>query len=70
MLNWQSVVSSNISEIAYDAEQSELHIKFSSGSEYVYNEVPQSVFDDFLDAPSKGRFFSATIKGSYNYTRV
>ena len=70
MLNWQPVASSNISEVAYDAEQSELHIKFHGGAEYIYSEVPQPVFDSFLDAPSKGQFFATTIKGSYNFSKA
>jgi len=70
MLKWQPVASSNIDSIAYDDEQSELHVKFNSGAEYVYLGVSASVFDSFMDAPSKGRYLNEAIKGRYEYYRV
>ncbi len=67
---WQSVESSNIAQIGYDGDARELRVRFNSGAEYVYSEVPGTVFADFLDADSKGQFLNQNIKGAYEYARV
>lgn len=62
------VDSSNVEQIGYNAEWSELHIIFKTGSHYVYSNVPPDVWDEFLNAPSKGIFLNAVIKkGGYPY---
>jgi hypothetical protein len=64
------VDSSNVEQIGYDAEWSELHVIFKNGSHYVYSEVPPDVWDAFLNAPSKGVFLNTDIKkGGYPYRR-
>lgn len=40
-------------------------IKYS-GSEYVYVDVPRSVFNDFKASESKGKFYNENIKGQYD----
>jgi len=70
MLKWQPVASSNIDSIAFDAEESELHVKFNSGAEYVYLGVPATLYDSLLEAESKGRYLNDAIKGRYEYYRV
>ena len=40
-----------------------LEIEFVSGSIYRYFDVEQETYDAFLEAPSKGTFFNAHIKG-------
>lgn len=70
MLDWTEVESSNIKMVGYDGDLEELHIKFHSGAEYAYSGVPDDVFNDLLNAPSKGKFFNIEIKGKYDYQRV
>jgi hypothetical protein len=36
-----------------------------SGKDYYYSGVPNAVYEDFLNAPSKGQFFTKSIKDSY-----
>ncbi|TET43042.1 MAG: KTSC domain-containing protein [Dehalococcoidia bacterium] len=69
-VTWESVESTNIDMIGYDEDNSQLHVKFRSGAEYVYNEVPPAVYQEFLDSDSKGKFLNERIKGRYNYARV
>lgn len=64
------VISSDLSQVGYDAETSTLVIIFNSGGTYSYSNVPLSVYSGLLSAPSKGRYFHAYIKNYYAYTRV
>ncbi|KKN07833.1 hypothetical protein LCGC14_1062860 [marine sediment metagenome] len=69
-VSWQSVESTNINQIGYDAGTQELSVRFNSGAEYVYKDVPGSVYADFLDSDSKGKFLNENIKSQYEYARV
>lgn len=70
VVEWNDVLSTNIDTIGYDDEKSELHVRFKSGSEYVYSQVPPAVYQEILDADSKGKFLNERIKGRYEYARV
>lgn len=62
------VDSSFIMELTYkDDEKSLIVTMENEGGEkrYKYLEVPESVFERFVDAPSKGRFYTRNIKGRY-----
>ena len=69
-MEWKEVESSNIAAIAYDKEQQELHVRFNSGAEYAYYEVPVAVYQEFLIAPSKGKYLNEGIKGFYQFEKV
>ncbi|MCX6897204.1 MAG: KTSC domain-containing protein [Verrucomicrobia bacterium] len=64
------VVSSNIAEIGHDFWSGTLTVAFHNGSIYEYDDVPRSVFHDFLDADSKGGFHAREIRGHYSYRRI
>lgn len=63
------VDSSNIEAIGYDEDNQELHVRFLSGACYIYNGVPRQIFDDLMEAPSKGSFLNRQIKVVYQYTK-
>ena len=69
-VSWNTVESSNINMVGYDKDTQELHVKFSSGSEYVYSNVPEDVFNEFKDASSVGRYLNEHIKNVYGYRKV
>lgn len=47
-----------------------LFIRFTSGPElYVFANVPEKKYKDFLAAKSHGKFFSENIKGRYPFTK-
>jgi hypothetical protein len=64
-MQYQSVQSTNITAIGYDADAKKLGVKFSSGKKWHYSDVPQSRFDDLMAADSKGSYFAREIKGKY-----
>ncbi len=65
-----SVASSNISSIGYDAGTETLEVEFLSGAIYQYYNVPQNMYDQLVQAGSKGRFLNTYIKNAYPYSRV
>jgi hypothetical protein len=68
--DWIMVVSSNIAAIKYDDESETLSVRFKDGDEYEYFDVPSGLYDDFMSASSKGRFFHQNIKDNYFYNRL
>jgi hypothetical protein len=61
--------SSRITRIGYDAKNETLSVTFkdhrnpeSIGIEYHYSGVPQQVYDEFVAAESKGKFFEANVR--------
>jgi hypothetical protein len=67
---YHQVTSTAIDTIGYATTQHILYVRFTSGYEYHYFEVPRTVFENFLRAPSKGRFFNRHVKGQYRYQRL
>ncbi len=63
-----NVVSSNIDSIGW--EDDILSVTFLSGSTYEYYNVDEHVYDEMLNADSKGRYLARNIKGYYDYRRV
>jgi hypothetical protein len=66
----QIVSSSNIVSVGYDAASETLEVEFQSGAVYQYYNVSQSAYDEFMSAPSKGKFLNYQIKNAYPYSRV
>lgn len=64
------VDSSNIAAIGYSPLQRVLQVHFLNGFRYRYLDVPHWVFEEFQDAPSKGRYLNNEIKGKFDYERV
>ena len=61
--------SSNIESIGYDDDTQELHVQFLSSGHYIYRDVPREIFDDLMNAPSKGSFLNREVKGVYQFTK-
>ena len=64
------VSSTNISSIGYEPVSQTLEIEFTSGAVYKYVDVPITVHQRFMAAPSKGRFFDASIKDKYRTVKL
>ena len=69
-MNRQSVSSSNIRSIGYDAIQKLLEIEFHSGGIYHYHGVPESHYHGLMSAPSKGTYFAQFIKNVFAFNRI
>ncbi len=65
-----TVASSNIASIGYDAGTETLDVEFLSGAIYQYYNVPQNMYEQLMQAGSKGRFLNTYIKNAYPYSRV
>ena len=59
------VDSSAICSVGYDPASETLEVEFQSGNVYRYSGVPEEIYEDFLQARSKGRFFGTFIRGQY-----
>jgi hypothetical protein len=65
------VDSTNIEAIGYDSSAQELHVRFlKSGLTYVYYGVEEWVFQEFLRADSKGRYFASQIRDRYSSSKL
>lgn len=62
------VRSSNIAAVGYEGNT--LIIAFRAGGVYAYHGVPEALFRQLLQAPSKGGFYTAFIKGKFASNRV
>jgi hypothetical protein len=62
--------STAVRAIRYDAERQRLVVRFIDGDEYAYVGVPGEVHRSFVDAESKGRFFSQMIRGHFPYNKL
>ena len=64
------VASSSILSIGFVKATGVLEVEFQSGSIYRYFGVPQTAFEEFKRAESKGRYFTQYIRGNYEFRRV
>ena len=65
-IDLQPVDSSFIAKAGYDAATQVLSIQMVNSSDvYNYQAVPQSLYDSFLAAESKGAFYVENIKGQF-----
>jgi hypothetical protein len=70
MMQWHDVESSNLESVGFDSDAQILGVRFKNRTTYHYFDVPEPVFQEFLDAPSKGQFLERRVKGVYRYERV
>ena len=62
-----SVNSSAIAAIGYNPVSRNMKIKFRNNHiTYDYCNVPEELFQEFLDSISKGTFYDQNIKDKYN----
>jgi hypothetical protein len=69
-MNREPVASSNIATIGYDEPSQTLEVEFTNGAVYQYYNVAQVLFEQLMQAGSKGQFLAHQIKNSYPYSRV
>ena len=60
------VESSVIESVGYDEENNTLAVQFLTKKVYFYLGIPTIIWEKFVDAESKGSFFSKEIKGQYS----
>lgn len=66
----QTVESSNLASIGYDAANEILEVEFNHGGVYQYFDVPQNEYNALMNADSHGRYFVHNIKDDYEYQKM
>lgn len=67
----QSVESSNLASVGFDAAKQILEIEFNHGGIYQYYYVPISIYEGLMNASSHGTYFDSNIKkAGYDYKKV
>lgn len=65
------VQSSALEQVSYDEEEHTLCATFrGTGRTYIYEEVPQEVYDCLLFADSLASYFNCHIRGHFPYHEV
>ncbi len=63
----QPVTSSHIISIGYDETTQTLEVEFTNEKTFQYFNVPKTVYDNFINSESKGRFFRLSIKSNFEF---
>jgi len=66
----ETVDSSNIESIGFDAGSSVLEVEFKGGSVYQYKGIPQGVYNELMEADSAGSFIHRRIKNVFECERI
>jgi hypothetical protein len=66
----QFIESSMIKSIGYDPNSSTLEIEFNNGAVWQYFGFVESLWYEFENSESKGKFFHREIKNQYSESRV
>lgn len=65
-----AVASTLITQVGYDQDSQTLEIMFSTESIYQFFNVPSSVHDELMSAPSKEECYSSKIGNRFPYLRI
>jgi hypothetical protein len=65
-----SVQSSNIDLVEYYPDELKLGVVFTTGHKYMYDNVTEEVYKDFLNSPSKGTYFNKFIRSLYECEKI
>ncbi|MPN57190.1 hypothetical protein SDC9_204884 [bioreactor metagenome] len=69
-MNRTYVSSSDLRSVGYDGASMTLEIEFNSGGIYQYFNVPESIYNGLMNAPSHGKYFHQHIKDVYRFNRI
>jgi hypothetical protein len=70
-MNWTVLESKMLSAAAYHHSKQILYLRFrDTGDVYRYFQLPYAVYQAFLKAESKGRFFRSHIRDHFGYERL
>ncbi|WP_312930294.1 KTSC domain-containing protein [Agrobacterium cavarae] len=64
------VSSSTVISIGYDADTETLEVEFASGTIYQYYNIGSAIYEQLMQAPSKGQYINVYLKNAYPYSRV
>lgn len=67
---WKLLDSSSLDKVWYNRKTKRLHVVFTSGHYYIYDNVSYYKYRQLMNADSHGRYFYRHIRLNYNYRRV
>jgi len=69
-VDWVRVESGLFSAAAYRASARQLYLRFQDGKIYRFFDCPVTVYDEFMAAASRGRYFSQQIRNRFRFELV
>jgi hypothetical protein len=69
-MNVTAVESTTLATVVYDEAREMLWLEFRSRAIYEYFDVPASVHEALLCAPSKGSYFNLAVRGRFRFNRI
>jgi hypothetical protein len=66
----QIIISTDLKSVGYDAIAHVLEVELQSGPIFRYFDVPMSVYDALMSAPSKSRYFNDNVQGKYESRQI
>ena len=69
-MNRTPVTSSNILSVGYDSQSVILEVEFTSGDIYQYFNIPEHLYQQFMNTSSYGQFLNEYIRYNYQYQKV
>jgi hypothetical protein len=70
ILNEKQVMSAWISDLVYNRPNRVLTMRLSNGISYSIPGITRTMFERWINAPSKGFFFHDNIKDNYQVNRI
>ena len=62
--------STSLHAVTYQGQDAFLELEFRSGAIYRYLGVPEQVYQELLNAESKGRYFNQHIRNHFPYVQI
>jgi len=59
-----------VASVGYEDESYVLEVEFHSGKIFQYSQVPREVYERFLTARSKGRFFHHYVRDRFPHKHI
>ena len=66
----QTVESTNIRSVGYDAGNELLEIEFHGGATYEYYAVPSRTHTGLMEAHSKGKYFLSNVRNIFKFKKI
>lgn len=61
--------SNAVKSFDYDAEKKILRVEFGNGGVYQYHDVPETIYRELKESPSKGQYFNSQIRDKFGFDR-
>lgn len=65
----ENVSSSTIDKVDFDPLMETIKVHFRNGSSYEYYGISKALFEQFVTAPSVGKFFAKEIKSKFDFAK-